>query len=209
MVKHGKSALAAQIRAYNRDQEALATNAIREFEQYFRGIPPSEELPYQYHEISSATVFDEKRIHAGRGFYLILSNYVPLLRSDHHCRLNIGGLSVLYRGQADKVKERLESHLCNEQYQKKKNGKGWTRCMKLDEVKGNDGGINFDKVPFNQSDWAVIVLPMQGSTSQMRVLTEWGFDRAWGKPIACKERKKISKNILEVLEDEATHEARG
>lgn len=108
---------------------------------------------------------------------------------------------MLYRGQADKVKERLESHLCNRQYKTRLKGKEWERCLKLDEVATNKGGITIDEIPFGATKWVVIILSMPDSTSEMRVLTEWGFDEVWGKPVACNETKKNTHNINEVLVD--------
>jgi len=199
--QHVRDDLDESIWSYNLRQESLAIEMVTRLVNMFEKCEPSasSEL-YRFTSISSEASFDE--LLAGRGFYLILSDYVPQWKRQNVCSLKVDGLSVLYRGQADKVRERLRSHLDNRRYRQWKNEKEQSpleRCLKLDEVKGNKGGINVDEMPFSQARWAVIVLPMSKSASQMREMVEWAFDHVFGRPVASNERKQIPHAVKVAL----------
>jgi len=196
--------LEEQIYAYKLAQESLAIQNVRHFESMFKALPPSTlAKPYQFTSITSGP--DLKNIWAGKGFYLILGDYLPPWERSNPCTLSIEKLPVIYRGQADKVKERLRSHLDNRQYRAEKNARGqspWERCLKLDEIQGNKGGINIEDAPFSSAKWAVLVLPMPKSTSNMRELVEWAFDRSFNRPVASNEPKKIPPAVQSALDKE-------
>jgi hypothetical protein len=189
--------------SYNKMQENWSIEMIMNFEKMFEDAPPTNSGgPWQFIDIAAAGNLNG--LCAGRGFYLILSDYVAPWDRRNGCTLTVDGLPVVYRGQADKVSERLRSHLDNRRYSQMKAEKrqpAWDRCLKLDEVKDNRGGINFDEAPFNRVRWAAAVLPMPKSTSQMRELAEWAFDRVFGKPVASNERKSIPLAVKAALDE--------
>ena len=179
--------------------ERVAITSISAFEEYFRSALATPAPPYKRYDITCGrnlitTERGESRdpdgVWAGPGLYLIASNYQHALSDPNECRLSIGGLPVIYRGQADAVKRRLQGHLFNKQYRARFGNAALERCLKLDEVEGNKGGINLDEEPYSKSKWIVVVLPMKGASGPIREFAEWGFDRAWGRPVASKETKK-------------------
>lgn len=190
--------------SYNKKQESWAIQTVMSFEKMFQDAPPSlSGAPWKFADLASAESFNG--LCAGRGFYLILSDYVAPWDRRNACTHTVDGLPVLYRGQADKVRERLRSHLDNRRYLQMKADKkqsAWDRCLKLDEVKFNRGGISFDEAPFNRARWAAVVMPMPKSTSQMRELAEWAFDRVFGKPVASNERKLVPQAVKAAIDEE-------
>ncbi|MFC4931466.1 hypothetical protein [Massilia sp. GCM10023247] len=187
---------------YNNRLEYLAVEMVQELQCMFeRHAPSTADGLYQVIDIVSSASL--RQVRPGRGFYLIASDHLPPWERRNACTLTVAGLPVLYRGQAHQVQERLMSHLANRHYVQTKTDKGqafWERCLKLDEVKGNKGGINVEDPPFDRSRWAVAVLPMPNSTSQMRELAEWAFDRVYGRPVASNERKQIPRRVEAEIE---------
>lgn len=175
--------------AYDLVLREIQLKSILGFERLFMEHPPRAGSPgYEFVEIKSVESFGS--IWRSKGLYMIASDYQPKLEAREGCTLQIEGLPVIYRGQADLVRERVQSHLDNKNYveTKKRKGQGaWTRCIKLDSEPGN-GGINFDAAPYGNYRWAVLVLPLRDSTTEFRNCAEWGFDTVFGKPIASNER---------------------
>jgi hypothetical protein len=83
----------------------------------------------------------------------------------------------------------LQGHLFNKQYRERFGKNALPRCLKLDDVKGNEGGINVDEEPFASARWIVVTLPLPGA-QLTREFAEWGFVNAWGRPVASNEKKK-------------------
>ncbi|WP_114815417.1 hypothetical protein [Paraburkholderia kururiensis] len=177
----------------------IQLKSILGFERLFTEHPPKADTSgYEFVEIDSADSFDT--IWRSRGMYMIASDFEPNLEKRDGCRLRIEGLPVIYRGQADLVRERVQSHLDNTRYVKTKDKKKqgtWTRCLKLDRKPGN-GGIDCYVAPYQNYRWVVVVLPLRDSTTEFRNCAEWGFDAVFGKPIASNERVQgPSKSILD------------
>lgn len=174
---------------YAEIHDDIRLKSVLGFESLFRQYTPSATAPgYEFVEITTPESLDH--VHRGKGLYMIASDFVPTLDRRDACSLKIEGLSVIYRGQADLVRERVKSHLDNTRYVRLKREKAqspWTRCIKLDKSQGN-GGIDFDAVPFKAFRWVVLVLPLPNSTSDFRNCAEWGFDAVFGKPLASNER---------------------
>ena len=179
------------------DQAELAS--VVGFERFFREHPPATDAAgYKFVRIRSLASFDA--IGRTSGLYMIASDFVPDLNRSEGCSLRIDDLSVIYRGQAHNVRERVRSHLDNTRYKQLKEKKKqdiWTRCLKLDRSPGN-GGIDFDTDPYLGYRWVVLVLPLQNSRTEFRNYAEWGFDEVFGKPIASNEKsKRPSKPALD------------
>lgn len=174
---------------YAEIHDDIRLKSVLGFESLFRQYTPSATAPgYEFVEITSPESLDH--VHRGKGLYMIASDFVPALDRRDACSLKIEGLSVIYRGQADLVRERVKSHLDNTRYvrlKREKEQSPWTRCIKLDKSRGN-GGIDFDAAPFKAFRWVVLVLPLPNSTSAFRNCAEWGFDAVFGKPLASNER---------------------
>lgn len=174
---------------YAEIHDDIRLKSVLGFESLFRQYTPSATAPgYEFVEITTPESLDH--VHRGKGLYMIASDFVPALDRRDACSLKIEGLSVIYRGQADLVRERVKSHLDNTRYVRLKREKAqspWTRCIKLDKSRGN-GGIDFDAAPFKAFRWVVLVLPLPNSTSDFRNCAEWGFDAVFGKPLASNER---------------------
>jgi hypothetical protein len=183
------------ITSFSESHKELSLDYIRKFESFFHTYPPAPESPhYRVVEVGDESSFTS--IPNEQGFYLIASNYEHALEKPNDCTLLINGSAVIYRGQADKVRERIRSHLDNKNYAAQKADEKadvWTRCLKLDKVKGNNGGINITDEPYRNFTWTVLMLPLPGSTSALRQYVEWGFDRVFEKPVASNERKKPPK----------------
>lgn len=174
---------------YAEIHDDIRLKSVLGFESLFRQYTPSATAPgYEFVEITSPESLDH--VHRGKGLYMIASDFVPALDRRDACSLKIEGLSVIYRGQADLVRERVKSHLDNTRYvrlKREKEQSPWTRCIKLDKSRGN-GGIDFDAAPFKAFRWVVLVLPLPNSTSAFRNCAEWGFDAVFGKPLPSNER---------------------
>jgi hypothetical protein len=176
---------------YKSEMVRIELDSILAFEQFFIMHPPASDAKgYDFVELESAASFD--LIWRGKGFYMIASDFKPELARRDGCTLLIDGLPVIYRGQADLVRERVQSHLDNTRYRaakEKRNAGTWKRCLKLDQKPG-DGGVDFDCAPYRDYRWAVLVLPLRNSKTGFRNYVEWGFDAVFGKPLASNEKAK-------------------
>jgi len=178
----------------------FAKDSITIFEGFFRAKLPTIAQPFKLDHITDGRnlitadrqrgeATDRTGILAGPGLYLIASDYPHRLKRPYKCRLAFDGLPVIYRGQAQNVRRRLQGHLFNKQYRKRFGDAALERCLKLDDVDGNKGGINVNEEPFASARWIVVALPLQGG-ELIREFAEWGFDNAWGRPVATNEKKK-------------------
>jgi hypothetical protein len=115
------------------------------------------------------------------GLYVILTDYVPE-GEPNTCRFKVKELTAIYRGESDKVRDRLMGHLFQDLYQRclRPGQVPWPSFMKLD---GNNG-INIDRNPYQAHTWMVVVYPLPGCGSSIRRQAELAFDRAFGKPLA-------------------------
>lgn len=169
----------------------IELDSILAFERFFQMYPPAAGAEgYEFVKLESPASFD--RVWRGKGFYMIASDFRPDLAKRDSCTLLVDGLPVIYRGQADLVRERLQSHLDNSRYKAakdKRNAGIWKRCLKLDQKPG-DGGVDFDTLPYRNHRWAVLVLPLRDSKTEFRNYVEWGFDAVFGKPLASNERAR-------------------
>ena len=159
---------------------------------------PSHCPPIDLVSVSNPT--DLKKIYRGPGFYVIFSDRTV---DGNTCRLSQGPLRAIYRGECDKVRKRIESHLFNalynsnykgrsDSYVAKPENKGrafyeahWPHCIKLDL--GGPSGINIDQSPYCDHKWYVLVHRMDESTQQVRKIAELAFDDAFGHPAASRE----------------------
>ena len=185
----------------------FAKNSIAAFTEFFRAklksstIPP----PFKRYDIKDGSnlitadrgqgeIVDRTAVYAGAGLYLIGSDYRHQLKRDFKCRLEVDGLPVIYRGQARQVRRRLQSHLFNKQYRERFGDDALKRCLKLDDVEGNTGGINVNEEPYASARWIVVTLPVPGA-ELTREFAEWGFVKAWDRPVASNEKKKDPSDI--------------
>lgn len=187
------------IDAYELVLSEIELKSILGFERLFTEHPPKAGAPgYELVKIKSPESFNA--IWRGKGLYMIASDFKPDLERREGCSLQIDGLPVIYRGQADLVRERVKSHLDNTRYvqmKKEKKQSPWTRCLKLERKPGN-GGIDFDADTYRDYRWVVLVLPLRDSATAFRNYAEWGFDLVFGKPIASNEKAQgPSKSTLE------------
>ncbi|MBA4241444.1 MAG: hypothetical protein C0448_12015 [Sphingobacteriaceae bacterium] len=129
------------------------------------------------------TIEDFKSIPNIEGFYVIFSDFKT---ENNICTLKYNNTSAIYRGQSYDAKDRLKSHLINEEYVKTnpKYKRLFTTCMQI--VKGTHG-ININYQPYNNSNWYVIVHRMEGSSEAIRELAEVAFDEIYNKPIFCRD----------------------
>jgi len=178
----------------------FAIDSITAFEKFFRANLPTITPPFRLHVITDGRDLitanrkcgeapDRSGVLAGEGFYLIATDYPHQLPRPYDCRLKFDGLPVIYRGEARQVRRRLQGHLFNKQYRQRFGEDALERCLKLDDVDGNKGGINVGEEPFASARWIVVTLPLPGA-QLIREFAEWGFDNAWGRPIASNEKKK-------------------
>lgn len=194
----------------------FAKVSITAFAEFFHAKLKSSKIPppFMRHDIRDGRnlitaargglePIDQTPVLASAGLYLIASDYPHQLKRNFKCTLEIDGLPVIYRGQARKVRARLQGHLFNKEYRERFGGNAFPRCLKLDEVKGNNGGINVNEEPFASSRWCVVTLPLLGA-ELTREFAEWGFDNAWGRPVACNEKKKSPHDMP--LDDSETDE---
>jgi hypothetical protein len=186
--------LRTSIAAYDK----VADETITAFQIYFKSALANLAPPFLRYDITDGLNLatakqgesrNKERVLAGSGLYLIASDYQHELSASYKCRLEIDGLPVIYRGQARAVRKRLQGHLFNKAYRERFGSEALDRCLKLDEVAGNKGGINVDEAPYAGAKWVVVVLPMAVDVP-IREFAEWGFDNAWGIPVASKETKK-------------------
>ncbi|SDI70087.1 hypothetical protein SAMN04487926_12230 [Paraburkholderia steynii] len=200
MSSRSKSIAHEIIAAFSDVDKEISKIYVKKFENLFREHEPKHDS-HHYKFVDLRKERDFEKIPKGRGFYLIVGDCIPNRPGPNKCNLVINGYPVLYRGQAHNVKERIESHLDNRRYVEtntKKKKDVWTRCIKLDEGDGA-GGINIRDPEHEANYWAVLILPMQNSTTVLRQYAEWGFDRVFGKPIASNERKQAPEELVNEL----------
>ena len=158
-------------------------------------VPEDLNLDYIF-KVDITCLEDWKSIPWKRGFYMIFSDY-PI---EEGCKLTCKELPTIYRGEADSVKRRLQSHLFNEDYNKeyekrklsflaknpdnKFHEKHFAACMKV--IPGING-IDVDQAPWKNYKWSVVILLMPESKANLRESVEKGFDIAFGTPSASRE----------------------
>ena len=109
--------------AYEKVVTQIELDSVIGFARLFESHRPAAEAEgYEFVRIESSASFDE--IWRAKGLYLIASDFEPDLDKRDGCSLQIDGLPVIYRGQADLVRERVQSHLDNARYRKLK-----TSCL--------------------------------------------------------------------------------
>lgn len=174
-----------------------------EFSKLYNNLPTlnrilESESTIKIHEIACHE--DLAKATNNPGFYIILSSYKVKCNS---CNFSFNDLVAIYRGECEKVRKRIQSHLFNklyqleynkrkEKYQKKHSTSTkpfyeqfWPACMKLEP---GVNGININKIQYNSYKWLVIVHEMKGSGQPVRKQAELAFDELFGKPIACREK---------------------
>ncbi|MCG9703288.1 hypothetical protein L1D19_24865 [Vibrio natriegens] len=189
------------------DAVKVANDEVRqEFESVFSAIYREKKVPNEFPKELKITLQkvespeDIDKIHATAGFYVIFTNLVV---GENKCSLkHIENTTAIYRGECDKVKRRVQSHLFNKQYKieyqqresvylsnPEKKGKDfyeqyWPACLKI----GNgESGLNIHE-DYRENDWYVLVHSMRGSSQEVRVQAELAFDNVFGKPLASREK---------------------
>jgi len=173
-----------------------------QFQSYLSELKDSNltfDVLEKYPQVAICSLSDHssiKNIYSMRGFYVICTDHDVV---DNSCTFSIqDGKTAIYRGECSSVRRRIESHLFNRKYQqlyehrkqeKLSNGGKFSEpyygaCIKVDP---SVSGINIDTDPYSRSNWVVIVLKMQGSSSLVRKQAEHAFDFLFGKPIASRE----------------------
>ncbi|EJH2591706.1 hypothetical protein NDL33_004506 [Vibrio parahaemolyticus] len=185
----------------------VANNEVREeFESAFLKIYQENKVPKSFPENLKISINkvespkDINKIHATAGFYII---FTDLNIGSNKCALKYSDtLTAIYRGECDKVKRRVQSHLFNKKYKSeyqerksvylgKAENKGkefyeqyWPACLKI----GNgESGLNIHE-DYHENNWYVLVHNMRGSSQEVRVQAELAFDNIFGKPLASREK---------------------
>lgn len=116
------------------------------------------------------------------GLYVILTDYQSPGASTDGCTFKVGGLTAIYRGESDKVRERTLGHIFRNIYNSslRENQVPWPNFMTVD----SNNGINIDQGNYAKSKWMVIVYPLPKCGSHIRRQAELAFDAAFGKPSA-------------------------
>ncbi|MEC6814272.1 hypothetical protein VXS05_04285 [Photobacterium toruni] len=189
------------------DAVEVANNEVRaQFESAFNTIYCDNIVPSEFEKELKIKIHKMKRpediniIHATAGFYII---FTDLDIGNNNCTLKHTGIThAIYRGECDKVKRRIQSHLFNKQYKfeyklresvyhAKSENKGkdfheqyWPACLKI----GNgESGLNIHE-DFKGHNWYVLVHNMRGSSQAVRIQAELAFDNVFGKPLASREK---------------------
>lgn len=128
---------------------------------------------------------DLKKLFSQRGFYIILTDYVPKQINNCTLSVNIGKYTVkaVYRGECAELRKRVESHIFNTKHNKN-NDKPYDICMKLEEGKQ---GIDIDSEKYKLYKFYIIQHKMKSSLSPQRKCMEKAFDNLFNKPVACKD----------------------
>lgn len=121
-------------------------------------------------------------IHGSQGFYVIFST-APVDGSRRDSRLKVGSAPAIYRGHSYTVKRRIESHLFRSKHA---SHKIYTQCLKLRP--GDPNGVDIDKLD-PSLEWYVAVHHLPQSSVEVRKCAEIAFDKAFGRPRACRERE--------------------
>lgn len=134
--------------------------------------------------VNISDINDLKRVYAGRGFYIILTDYHF---KGNTCEFVIDTDTAIYRGHSYTVRKRITSHLFNDIYKKKRKSyePDYNACLKIDDGKN---GININKQPYEDWNWTVIVQKMRNSNKEIREQAEKAFDIVYGKPLKCRDK---------------------
>lgn len=193
-----------------KDMNASVENALAgvrasiqaEFGRYFDQlisndllVLPEKKLGASLHEITDTNSL--KDIPNVPGLYVIFSSY-KVKGAQSRLALADGSLAI-YRGEGRFVRRRVESHLFKEAHeqlhveraQKNSSEQRYGVCMKVDEE--GESGINVDRPPYSHSRWAVLVIRLPHSFSDVRKQAEFAFDVRFGTPAASRERPKKAK----------------
>jgi len=129
---------------------------------------------------------DADAIYYGTGLYVIMSDY---RLEVNKCSMTIDGLKAIYRGHCYTVKNRLKSHLFNDNYRSYLSEKEvrYDVCMKLDDK----NGINICDEPYSDYRWMVVTHKMKGSSKIMREQAEIAFDEVFGRPLGSREAGRL------------------
>lgn len=137
------------------------------------------------HEVSIVEIVtdeDLKKIIAGSGFYIILSDYGY---AKNTCRLELllkeRKVKAIYRGQCSKVRERIMSHLFIDKYNDTHEDNKFTVCMQLEKGKQ---GINRENNLYCHYKFYIIQHKMYNSNQWQREIMEEQFDEIYGRPFA-------------------------
>lgn len=124
-------------------------------------------------------VDDLENLLYGHGFYVIVTNF-PLVGNE--CTYSLGeGLTAIYRGQGERLKLRIESHLFHSYHleQRKDEQKKYEVSLSLD-----DRHVDIDQRPFRRYTWVVVQHPMTDASQVVREQMELAFDEVFTKPAA-------------------------
>lgn len=145
-----------------------------------------------------SSLIDLEEIPNERGFYLIFTDYKNGYEDLNDCTCVISDDSnarVIYRGESYNVRTRLESHLFNNYYHKKRkeNHKridNYQVCLKL----MNEEHVNLDSSVENHTEiinanWYVAYHAFPKSDGVIRKMAEQAFDEIFGKPVCSRENR--------------------
>ncbi|WP_305812161.1 hypothetical protein [Photobacterium leiognathi] len=189
------------------DAAKVANDKVRgQFESAFKAIyrdnaVPREiekELKIKLHKIEKPE--DINYVHATAGFYIILTD---LDIGNNKCTLRHDDTMVaIYRGECNKVKRRVQSHLFNKQYKAEYKQRESIYCAKIEhggkdfheqywpaclKIGNGESGLNIDE-DFKENNWYVLVHNMRKSSQAVRVQAELAFDNVFGKPLASRDK---------------------
>ncbi|RIX85385.1 hypothetical protein [Acidovorax cavernicola] len=188
-------------------EEALAgvrADIQAEFGRYFNELISGDflELPEKTRGASLHEITDVASLEAlptGPGFYVIFSSCAV---EGVPSRLRLAdGRRAIYRGEGRFVQRRVESHLFKEAHdrlhaeRKLKNSseQRYGVCLRLAES-DEAYGINVDRLPHCRERWAVLVVRLPDSLSDIRKQAEIAFDTRFGRPAASRETKKKTED---------------
>ncbi len=172
------------IQLHKQELTKLENKFVKDIKTYFKNYK-------DYEPVIIKNITDLNKIPYENGFYVILTDY-PLI--GNNCSFKHNDLIAIYRGQCSQVRNRINSHLFNENYKKNHNGKSvnYTVCLKIDEK--DKGGINIDKDSYSNYNWMVVIHKMKDSNKLIREYAEKAFDELYEKPICSREKKPKMKN---------------
>ncbi len=117
------------------------------------------------------------------GFYIIFSdikyqeNDCRAIFNDEPVEPDEPTIKAIYRGEANKVRVRLKSHLFNECYKEyfeesEKESNFYSTTLTIDGSK-----VNLDKKQYNQYEWYVVYIAAPKSNRNVRNMYEDSFDQ--------------------------------
>jgi|GEM_PF-2277694 len=200
MIKIDVKAIRKEVQKYH---EEIRKKKVLPF---FQGLTFLSTLNDHTRNIRTFKITDIKSLEevpSQQGFYIIFSN---INHEINDCTAIFNDLpdktiKAIYRGEGNKVRSRLKSHLFNDLYStdfekanktsiKKSNKKTKSESNFYSTTLSIEGSkVNIDKKPHNKFEWYVVYIAAPKSNQNVRNMYEDSFDQVFGKPKYSKEKK--------------------